>query len=92
MIKTKDPFKKLELEDEVKACKANLTKLIRINKATHYNNYFVENKKNLLKTWDGIRVNKKSSEEINCLQVNNKTIADIKGIANEFNIHFTTVA
>ena len=92
MIKTKDPFKKLELEDKVKACKANLTKLIRINKATHYNNYFVENKKNLLKTWDGIRVNKKSSEEINCLQVNNKTIADIKGIANEFKIHFTTVA
>ena len=34
MIKTKDPFKKLELEDKVKACKANLTKLIRINKAT----------------------------------------------------------
>ena len=26
------------------------------------------------------------------MQVNNKTTADIKDIANEFNIHFTTVA
>ena len=32
MIKTKDPFKKLELEDKVKSYKANLTKLTRINK------------------------------------------------------------
>ena len=43
MIKTKDPFKKLELEDKVKAYKANFTKLIRINKAKHYNNYLPEN-------------------------------------------------
>ena len=33
MIKTKDPFRQLELKDKVKAYKANLTKLIRINKA-----------------------------------------------------------
>ena len=33
----------------------------------------------------------KSPKEINCLQVNNKTITDIKDIANEFNIHFTTL-
>ena len=32
MIKTKDPFKRLELEDKVKSYKANLTKLTRINK------------------------------------------------------------
>ena len=52
--KTKNPFRKLELEEKVKVYKATLTKLIRINKAKHYNNYFIENKKNLLKTWDGI--------------------------------------
>ena len=95
MNKTKDPFKKLELEDKVKAYKANLAKLIRINKIKHYSNYFLENKKNLLNTWDGIRevlnISKKSSKEINCLHVNNKTITDIKDIVNEFNIHFTTV-
>ena len=89
MIKTKDSFRQLELEDKVQDYKANLR---RINKATHYNNYFLENKKNLLKTWDGIQVNKNSSKEINCLQVNNKTIANIKDIATEFNIHFNTVA
>ena len=87
MNKTKDPFKKLELEHRVKAYKANLTKLIRINKTKHYNNYFLENKKNLLNTWDGIRevlnINKKSSKEKNYLQVNNKTITDIKDVVNE---------
>ena len=39
-----------------------------------------------------INMNKKTSTETNCLQVNNKIITDIKNIANEFNIHFTTVA
>ena len=96
MIKTKDPFKELELEDKVNEYKANLTKIIRINKAKHDNNYFQENKKNLLKTWDGIQetinINKKSSKEINCLQVNNKTTTNMKDTANEFNIHFITVA
>ena len=33
----------------------------------------------------------KSPKEINYLQVNNKNITDIKDIANEFNIHFTTL-
>ena len=96
VIKTKDPFKKLELEDKVKTYKANLTKLIRINKAKHCNNYFLKNKMNLSKTWDGVReiinINKKLSKEINGLQISNKTITDIKDIAKEFNIHFTTVA
>ena len=94
MIKTKNPFKNCELEDKVKGYKANLTKLIRINKAKHFNNYFLENKKNLLNTCDGIlgviNINKKLSKDIKCLQVNKKTISDIKEIANEFKIHFTT--
>ena len=94
MIKTKNPFKNCELEDRVKGYKANLTKLIRINKAKHFNNYFLENKKNLFNTFDGIlgviNINKKLSQDIKCLQVNKKTISDIKEIANEFKIHFTT--
>ena len=95
MIKIKNLFKNCELEDKVKGYKANLTKLIRINKAKHFNNYFLENKKNLLNTCDGIRgvinVNKKLSKDIKCLQVNKKTISDIKEIENEFKIHFTTL-
>ena len=76
MIKTKDPFKKLEL--------------IRINKARHCNKYFLENKKDLGMEWNGktsngireiISINKKSSKERNCSQVNNKTITDIKSIS-----------
>ena len=95
MIKIKNPFKNCELEDKVKGDKANLTKLIRINKAKHFNNYFLENKKNLLNTCDGIRgvinINKRLSKDIKCLQVNKKTISDIKEIENEFKIHFTTL-
>ena len=95
MIKIKNAFKNCELEDKVKGYKANLTKLIRINKAKHFNNYFLENKKNLLNTCDGIRgvinINKKLSKDIKCLQVNEKTISDIKEIENEFKIHFTTL-
>ena len=39
-----------------------------------------------------IAVNRKTSKEINCLEVNNKIITDIKNIANEFNISVTTFA
>ena len=53
MIKNMDPFKKVELKDKVNNYKANLTKLIRIDEAKHYYNYFLAYKKNLLQTWDG---------------------------------------
>ena len=96
MIKNMDPFKKVELKDKVNNYKANLTKLIRIDEAKHYYNYFLAYKKNLLQTWDGtwetININIKSSKEINYLQVNNKTITGIKDIVNEFNIHSFTIA
>ena len=91
-----DPFKKVELKDKVNNYKANLTKLIRIDEAKHYYNYFLAYKKNLLQTWDGtwetININIKSSKEINYLQVNNKTITGIKDIVNEFNIHSFKIA
>ena len=96
MTKNMDPFKKVGLKDKVNDYQANLTKLIRIDEAKHYNNYFLVYKKNLLQTWDGIQetinINIKSSKEINCLQVNNKTITGIKDIVNEFNIHSFTIA
>ena len=97
MIHTNDPTKKLKLEDKVEACKSNLTKLTMIHKAKHYNNYFLQNKINLLKTWDEIReiinnVDKKTSTEINYLQVSNKPVIDMKDIERKFNIHFTAIA
>lgn len=39
-----------------------------------------------------IAINRKTSKEINCLEVNNKIITDIKNIADEFNISVTTFA
>ena len=48
-LKLRTLSKILEPGDKVKAYKANLTKLIRINKTKHHNNCYLENKKNLLK-------------------------------------------
>ena len=45
-----------ELEKKVKYYKNNLVKLTRTSKANQYNNFFKENKLNVLKTLHGIRV------------------------------------
>ena len=71
-------------------------KITRTSKANHYNNFFKENKLNLLKTWDGIReiINIKKSETnyITSLKLHDKTVTDSKTIANTFNDHFTSIA
>ena len=54
MCRVKDILRKTELEKNVKH-KNNLVKVTRTSKANHYNNFFKENKLNILKTWIGIR-------------------------------------
>ena len=54
MCRSKDPLNKKELETKVKNYKKVLLKLTRNSKANHFNNFFRENKLNLLKTWEGI--------------------------------------
>ena len=72
MCRSKDPSKKNEIETKVKNYKKLLLKLIRASKANHYNKFFLENKLNLFKTWQGIRkiinISKKENKVINCIQ------------------------
>ena len=68
--------------------------LTRNSKANHFN-HSQENKLNFVKTWVGIRkiinITTKASKEINCIQVDNKTINNPTKIANNFNNHFTSI-
>ena len=96
MCRTKNLTKRKIIEQQFKTYKNNLLKLTRASKFSHYNNYFQENRPNLFKTWEGIRViiniTKKSKNNINSIQVNGKDIPDPAVIANEFNNHFATIA
>ena len=97
MCHSKDPSKRNETETKVKNYKKHLLKLTRASKVNHYNKFFLENKLNLFKTWQGIReiinISKKGNKVINCIQnVNNMTINSPKEIAEEFNKHFTSTA
>ena len=96
MCRTKDLTKHKIIEQEFKTYKNNLLKLTRDWKFNHYNNYFQENRLNLLKTWEGIKdiinITKKSKNNINSTLVNGIDITNLAIIANELNNHFTTIA
>ena len=57
-------------KDKFKNYRNYLDKITRPSKANHYRNFFEENKKNMLKTWNGIKqvinIDKKSTQKINC--------------------------
>ena len=58
-----------------------LLKLTRARKANHFDKFFIENKLNLFKTWEGIReiinIPVNGSKLINCIQnVNNMAVND----------------
>ena len=69
---------------------------MRNSKSNHFNNYFHENKSNLIKTWEGIReiisTSKKRKTDITSIQIGNKTVKKSSEKANEFNKHFTSIA
>ena len=96
MCRTKDLTKHKIIEQEFKTYKNNLLKLTKDWKFNHYNNYFQENRFNLLKTWEGIKdiinITKKSKNNINSTLVNGRDITGLAIIPNEFNNHFTTIA
>ena len=88
MCQTKNPLKREELVNKVKTYKKYILSLTRKSKANYFNNFYQENKLNILKTWEGIRkiinITTKGSNKINCIQVGNKTINNPVKIANNF--------
>ena len=72
-----------------------MNKITRLTKAKHYRNVFEENKKNMLKTCNGIiqviNIDKKSRQKINCIRDENLYIHDAKQMAKMFNNNFLQV-
>ena len=56
MCQTKNTFKREKLVNKVKTYKKYILNLTRKSKANHFNNFFQENKLNLFKTWEGIKL------------------------------------
>ena len=54
MCRLKDPSKRNERECKVKHYKNLPFKLTGASKANHFKKFYIENKLNLFKTWDGI--------------------------------------
>ena len=68
---SKDEAIKTDLHNKFKNYRKHLNKITRLSKANYYRNFFEENKKNMLKTWNGIKqiinIDKKSTKRINCI-------------------------
>ena len=71
MCRLKNPSKRNEIKCNVKTYKKRLLNLTRAREANHLNKFFIENKSNLFKTWEGIReiinISKKGNKVINCI-------------------------
>ena len=95
-IKAKNSAEKTISYNEFKHYRNLVTKLSRISKAKHYHHYFSDHKKNMLKTWKGIKllvnINKRNSKTVTCLNVDGIEETDPFLISNHFNKFFSTIA
>ena len=94
-LKEKNPIIRLNRLKIYKNKRNMVTDLIRISKKGFYSNFFIENKSNLKKTWEGIRglinVNKKGNSNIDKLIVQNKEVTDPTKMASSALIVFLLI-
>ena len=94
-IKAKNSTEKNILCNEFKHYRNLVTKLSRISKAKSYH-HFTDHKKNMLKTWEGIKLlvnkNKRNNKTVNRLNVDGVEETDPFVISNHFNMFFSTIA
>ena len=95
-MRAKTEANKTRLYSEFKNYRNRINNLLKISKAKHYQNFFIEHKKNLFKTWQGVKsiinINKINKKTVNCLKVNGKEETDPFLISNSLNSFFTTIA
>ena len=95
-MRAKTEANKTRLYSEFKNYRNRINNLLKISKAKHYQNFFIERKKNLFKTWQGVKsiinINKINKKTVNCLKVNGKEETDPFLISNSLNSFFTTIA
>ena len=96
MIKCRNPNEKTQLKNDFNAKKNEITRLTRNNKKDYYDRYFTKHKKNLSKTWQGIKeiinIKTKTSDYPSCIIVDGVTITDPSEIASKFNDFYTSIA
>ena len=95
-LKCNAQVRKLQLYDQFKNLKNEVTHLTRNSKKAYYQKYFSENKNNLQKVWKGIKeiinIKCKNFDNPTCLQVGDETIVNPTEVSNCFNEYFTSVA
>ena len=95
-VKCKNSERKIELNNNYKTQKNEITNLTRQSKKAYYDKYFTENKNNLKKIWQGIKniinIKSKNQDHPTCLISEEKTISDPTEMAGKFNDFFTSVA
>ena len=96
MLRAKDPTRKQELKEKYKTYKNRSTKLTRNSKTNHFNNFFYQNKSNLLKVWDGIKsiINTKPTkikQDIATIKIDKQIISDKEKIAETINEFFVDI-
>ena len=95
-LRAKDPVRKEQLHNKVKQYRNCINKLKRKRKSNHYQNFFQDHRKNLRKTWEGVKmiinINKTTKKDVNCLQINGIEETDPAVLIQAFNKFFTTIA
>ena len=96
VIKAKSSAGKNILYNEFKHYRNLVTKLSRISKDKHYHHYFTDHKKNMLKTWEGIKLlvnlNKRNNKTVTCLNIDGIEETNPFLISNHFNKILSTIA
>ena len=90
----KDSVKIVDLRNEYKKLRNEITIDKRISKKTYYSEYFEKNKLKSAEIWKGIRslVNIKASESTDIKLLNeDNNLSDTKIISNIFNYYFSTI-
>jgi hypothetical protein len=84
-IKCRNENLKLQYFQKIKYYRNQISNLLRYSKKTYYSTYFNQNLNNLKNTWKGIKsiisIKSKNSNNIDSLNINNKTIINKKIIS-----------
>ena len=95
-LRAKDPIRKYSMHNEVKQYRNYINILTRNSKANHYEKLFQNHKKNLHKTWGGVKmvinINKTTKKDINCLNINGNEETDPAILSQTSNSFFLTIA
>ena len=93
--RAKDQNRKHELHTLFKQYRNSLNNIIKVSKANHYHQYFITNKRNLLKVWEGIKeiihTKPRKKQSINSLRLNGTLCTEQKKIANPLNMFFCNI-